>query len=63
VTDAHLGTALDQLMESRNQLTRVLLGGEQPSAPGSRRHRAVSGPGPSTLRSCACCLPFIPMKN
>jgi hypothetical protein len=37
VTDAHLATALDQLMESRNQLTRVLLGGEQPSTPGSQR--------------------------
>jgi hypothetical protein len=30
VTDAHLNTALDQLLDSRNQLTRVLLGGEQP---------------------------------
>src|SRR5215468_2709316 len=29
VTDAHLTTALDQLLDSRNQLTRVLLGGEQ----------------------------------
>jgi hypothetical protein len=27
VTDAHLATALDQLLDSRNQLTRVLLGG------------------------------------
>jgi hypothetical protein len=30
VADAHLATALDQLLDSRNQLTRVLLGGEQP---------------------------------
>jgi len=30
VTDAHLDAALDQLLDSRNQLTRVLLGGEQP---------------------------------
>ena len=29
VTDAHLATALDQLLDNRNQLTRVLLGGEQ----------------------------------
>jgi len=29
VTDAHLSAALDQLLDSRNQLTRVLLGGEQ----------------------------------
>jgi ATPase family associated with various cellular activities (AAA) len=29
VTDAHLTTALDQLLDSRNQLTRALLGGEQ----------------------------------
>jgi ATPase family associated with various cellular activities (AAA) len=30
VTDAHLDAALDQLLDSRNQLTRVLLGGEPP---------------------------------
>jgi hypothetical protein len=35
VTDAHLSAALDQLLDSRNQLTRVLLGGEPPTA-GSR---------------------------
>jgi hypothetical protein len=29
VTDAHLTAALDQLLDSRNQLTRALLGGEQ----------------------------------
>jgi hypothetical protein len=29
VTDAHLTAALDQLLDNRNQLTRVLLGGEQ----------------------------------
>lgn len=36
VTDTHLETALDQLLDSRNQLTRVLLGGGQPedSSPG-----------------------------
>jgi ATP-dependent 26S proteasome regulatory subunit len=28
VTDAHLATALDHLQDKRNQLTRVLLGGE-----------------------------------
>jgi hypothetical protein len=28
VTDAHLDAALDQLLDTRNQLTRVLLGGE-----------------------------------
>ncbi len=33
VTDAHLKAALDQLLDNRNQLTRVLLGGEQPSGP------------------------------
>jgi len=31
VTDAHMSAALDQLLDSRNQLTRVLLGGEQPA--------------------------------
>jgi len=30
VTDAHLDAALDQLLDSRNQLTRVVLGGEHP---------------------------------
>ena len=34
VTDAHLDAALDQLLDSGNQLTRVLLGGEQPRAAG-----------------------------
>ncbi len=33
VTDAHLSAALDQLLDSRNQLTCVLLGGEQPALP------------------------------
>lgn len=28
VTDAHLATALDHLQDNRNQLTRVLLGGQ-----------------------------------
>jgi hypothetical protein len=32
VTDAHMSAALDQLLDTRNQLTRVLLGGQ--SAPG-----------------------------
>jgi hypothetical protein len=32
VTDAHLDAALDQLLDGRNQLTRVLLGGEPPPA-------------------------------
>jgi hypothetical protein len=31
VTDAHLDAALDQLLDTRNQLTRVLLGGAEPS--------------------------------
>lgn len=33
VTDAHMSAALDQLLDSGSQLTRVLLGGEQPTAP------------------------------
>jgi len=47
VTDAHLEGALDQLLDSRNQLTRVLLGGEQPSEPGDSRPRAAN-PGSRT---------------
>jgi ATP-dependent 26S proteasome regulatory subunit len=39
VTDAHLTTALDQLLDGRNQLTRVLLGGEQPPGPRPPRPR------------------------
>jgi ATPase family protein associated with various cellular activities (AAA) len=30
VTDAHLAAALDQLLDTRNELTRVLLGGQMP---------------------------------
>jgi hypothetical protein len=41
VTDAHLATALDQLLDSRNQLTRVLLGGEHPA--GGRAAGGVVG--------------------
>jgi hypothetical protein len=38
VTDAHLRAALDKLLDTRNQLTRVLLGGEQPAEPrGAKR--------------------------
>jgi len=29
VTDAHLNAALDQLLDTRSQLTRILLGGHQ----------------------------------
>jgi len=36
VTDAHMAGALDQLLDSRSQLTRVLLGGEQPTAPAGK---------------------------
>jgi ATP-dependent 26S proteasome regulatory subunit len=36
VTDAHMSGALDQLLDSRSQLTRVLLGGEQPAAPAGK---------------------------
>jgi hypothetical protein len=35
VTDAHLDAALDQLLDTRNQLTRVLLGGEHPRQAGA----------------------------
>jgi ATPase family associated with various cellular activities (AAA) len=34
VTDAHMAAALDQHVDSRNQLTRMLLGGEQPASAG-----------------------------
>jgi ATPase family associated with various cellular activities (AAA) len=38
VTDAHLAAALDQLLDARNQLTRVLLGGGGRSGPAAARH-------------------------
>ena len=34
ITDAHMAAALDQLLDTRNQLTRALLGGQPPSAAG-----------------------------
>jgi hypothetical protein len=44
VTDAHLNAALDQLLDTRNQLTRILLGG----APPRPRPSASKPPKPST---------------
>jgi hypothetical protein len=45
VTDADLGAALDQLLDTRNQLTRVLLGGEQPRpSPPARAHHDLPIP-------------------
>jgi ATP-dependent 26S proteasome regulatory subunit len=49
LTDAHLDAALDQLLDTRNQLTRILLGGEQPR-PGPSARRAAR-PGPSARRA------------
>jgi ATPase family associated with various cellular activities (AAA) len=34
VSDAHMNAALDQLLDTRSQLTRVLLGGQAAAAPG-----------------------------
>jgi ATP-dependent 26S proteasome regulatory subunit len=45
VTDGHLSAALDQLLDSRNQLTRVLLGGERPAAAEVRRGGERPGAG------------------
>jgi cell division protease FtsH len=36
VTDAHLNMALDQLLDTRNDLTRVLLGGQAADLPGQQ---------------------------
>jgi cell division protease FtsH len=33
VTDEHLTAALDQLLDTRNELTRLLLGGQAPHTP------------------------------
>jgi ATP-dependent 26S proteasome regulatory subunit len=42
VTDAHLAAALDQLLDTRNQLTRVLLGGGSPGVAAGDRPGARS---------------------
>jgi hypothetical protein len=43
VTDAHLTAALDQLLDTRNELTRILLGGTRAPA---KRPRASGGGSP-----------------
>ena len=50
VADAHLSAALDQLLDTRNELTRVLLGGRRDQASDQAGHQAVGEPlGPSPL--------------
>jgi ATPase family protein associated with various cellular activities (AAA) len=44
VTDAHLDAALDQLLDTRNQLTRVLLGGEPPRPKASKAAKPLKPP-------------------
>ena len=48
VTDDHMTAALSQLLDTRNQLTRVLLGGAQPGVtpPGQAPHGQVPWPAP-----------------
>jgi cell division protease FtsH len=48
VTDDHMAAALDQLLDTKSQLTRVLLGGAQPgdALPGEAPHGQVPGWGP-----------------
>jgi hypothetical protein len=48
VTDDHMTAALDQLLDTQNQLTRVLLGGARPgdAVPGEARRGPVPWPGP-----------------
>jgi ATPase family associated with various cellular activities (AAA) len=49
VTDAHMTAALDQLLDSRNELTRILLGGSRGqggTGPGPRAGWAGPIPGP-----------------
>jgi hypothetical protein len=41
VTDEHLTAALDQLLDTRNELTRLLLGGQAPHTP---QHEPGSSP-------------------
>ena len=48
VTDDHMTAALDQLLDTKDQLTRVLLGGAQPgdALPREASHGPVPWPGP-----------------
>ena len=46
VTDTHLAAALDQLLDTRNQLTRILLGGEPPRPKHEPRHPKPDHPDP-----------------
>jgi hypothetical protein len=46
VTDTHLALALDQLLDSRNQLTRILLGGEPPGPKPEPPHPKSDHPDP-----------------
>ncbi len=48
VTDAHMTAALDQLLDTRNQLTRALLGGQAARAGRAPRgtDAVIRGPGP-----------------
>jgi hypothetical protein len=46
VTDIHLAAALDQLLDSRNQLTRILLGAESPHPKPDHPHPKPDHPRP-----------------
>ena len=46
VTDTHLTAALDQLLDSRNQLTRILLGAEPPHPKPDHPHPKPDHPRP-----------------
>ena len=48
VTDDHMAAALDQLLDTKSQLTRVLLGGAQPgdALPGEAPPGKAPRPGP-----------------
>ena len=51
VTDEHLTAALDQLLDTRNELTRLLLGGQAPGTSREPRHRAPSSKNPVASRA------------
>jgi ATPase family associated with various cellular activities (AAA) len=51
VTDTHLAAALDQLLDSRNQLTRVLLGAEPPIPSPSPTIPSPTTPAPKNPRN------------
>jgi len=63
VTDEHLNAALDELLDTRNQLTRLLLGASPHGrGPGGRRGLAVIG-ADAVIPDRGCSPPDWPLRR